>query len=173
MQQTPEIAVSWDKPNHRSNELFNVPPDAKIILKMTVQSRAAGTAYVVIGQPNSSWLTLSKYVGKVPFTVAVTVNTTGLQEGTGYREILEFRSMGQLIYTEPIYVTTKLYDSQQLKQEHYSIPINPGQPSRNPFRMVLNAILTVYHLFLTVVYLWVGLFVLVLIIAVITAIIQA
>ena len=173
MPQAREISVTWENPNHRSKELFNVPLNTIIKLKLSVQARTSETFLVVVSARKSSCLTLSKTTGKVPFSTTVIIDTSSLQAGQGYKEVLEFRSRGELLYTEPVYVTTQVYDPQQLVAQPYALPLNPGKPYRNPFRTILNAVSTVYHLCLTVVYVWVGLFIILIVLAAIIAALTA
>ena len=162
-----DISIKWDKPNLQSEELFNVPLGRKIKLKLNVEGRALEAFYVVIAQPKSSWLSMSKRSGKVPFSVTVIVDTTDLEAAQGYKEILEFRSRGDVIYTEPIYLTTQVYEPQQLETEPYILPLNPGKARRNVFRSILNGSLVIYHLGMAVVYLWLGLLIVSVVLAVI------
>jgi hypothetical protein len=156
LRQLRDISIKWDKPNLRSEELFNVPLRSTVTLKLNVEGRSSEAFYVVIAQPKSSWLSLSRASGKVPFSVTITVDTTGLEAAQGYKEILEFRSQGEVIYTEPVYLTTQVYDSAQLETEPYVLPINPGKPNRNPILGLLNGISIIYHLGMSVVYLSIG-----------------
>lgn len=169
IRQVRDISIKWDKPNLRSEELFNVPLNSTIKLKLSIEGRSSEAFYVVVGQPRSSWLSLSRTTGKVPFTVIVTVDTTGLEAAQGYKEILEFRSQGEVIYTEPLYLTTQVYDSEQLETEQYILPLNPGKPHRNPILSLLNGISIIYHLGMSVVYLSIGLTILLIVFAFILA----
>ncbi len=164
-----DISIKWDKPNLQSEVLFNVPLSSTIKLKLSVEGRSNETFYVVIAQPKSSWIGLSKTTGKVPFSVTVTVDTTGLEAAQGYKEILEFRSQGEVIYTEPVYLTTQVYEPQQLETEPYVLPLNPGKPQRNPFRGLLNGLSIIYHLGMSIMYLWIGFFILLVVFALILA----
>lgn len=120
----------------------------------------------------SGWLHLSKRSGKPPFNVVVTVDTTGLAEATGYKEMLEIWSGRELIHYEPIYLTTQVYEYEQLVEQPYAFPLLAGKAKRNIFWFLVDGFLTLYHLILTLVYLWIGLFLLIVIGAVIVGIIS-
>lgn len=161
-----DISIKWDRPNVQSEELFNVPLGQTLKLKLHIEGRSNDAFYVFIAQPKSSWLSLSRTTGKVPFSTTITIDTHGLEASQGYKEILEFRSHGEVIYAEPIYLTTQVYNAQQLEVEPYTLPLNPGRPHRNPFRSLLNGILVVYHLGLTVVYIVLGLLIISVVLAI-------
>ena len=132
-----EITLKWNRPHHRSEELFNVPLDQTVKLSLEIEPRSGDSFFVTMSHSGSNWLSLSRTVGKVPFQIIVTVDTTGLQEGQGYKDVLEFRSRGESIYLEPVYLTTQVFEAKQLADEPYEFPLDPGQPRHNPLRTVV------------------------------------
>jgi hypothetical protein len=161
-----DISIKWDRPNVQSEELFNVPLGKTLKLKLDIEGRSSEAFYVVIAQPKSSWLRLSRTAGRVPFSTTLIVDTNGLESSQGYKEILQFRSHGEVVYTEPVYLTTQVYNAQQLEAEPYALPLNPGRPHRNPFRSLLNGMLVIYHLGLAVVYTVLGLLIISIVLAI-------
>ena len=164
-----EISLKWNKPHHRSEELFNVPLNQIVKLRLQIEARSGASFFVTMSHSGSSWLSLSRTVGKVPYQITVTVDTTGLQEGQGYKDVLEFRSRGETIYLEPVYLTTQVYDPGQLATQPYGFPLNPGKPRRNPLRTIWYGLAVVYHFIMAAIYLWVGLFIITLVLGIILA----
>ncbi|MEZ4621183.1 MAG: hypothetical protein R2867_37570 [Caldilineaceae bacterium] len=105
-----DIAVSFKPQNVRSTVLYNVPLNTKRVAKMIVYPRIGEKFEVEIAQPQSAWLSLTRYGGIVPFSTTLIVDTTHLHAVSLYKEDLHFLVNGVEIHQEPIYLSTKLYD---------------------------------------------------------------
>src|SRR5690606_17872696 len=88
---------------------FNVPLNTKCSAKLTIRPRVCEGFSVIIKEPFSPWLKIARRTGKVPFSTIVTIDTTGLSSGEGFKEYLEFQVDSFTVYKEPIYLTTQIY----------------------------------------------------------------
>jgi len=166
----PEIAVYWEPAHPRSQVWFNVPLKTMRTCKLMIVPRVTDGFSVIIKEPHSSWLRLSKRTGKVPFYTLVTIDTTTLGYGEGFKENLEFQVDGVTVYKEPIYLTTQVYEPTEegILQRPFE-PLHAGKPRRNIFISIYTAISTVYSLAFSFVVVLVLVFIICLVLVIITA----
>jgi hypothetical protein len=165
-----EIAIRWEPAHPRSEAWFNVPLNTRRTVSLIIHPRVSEGFLVTINEPLSSWLKISKRIGKVPFKTAVIIDTNGLDYGQGFKEELEFQVDGITIYKEPIYLTTQLYDptGQSGLQKSFTT-LSASRPRRNPFISIYSAISTTYHIGCSFVIVWILLFVICLLLIIVTA----
>lgn len=166
----PEIAVYWEPAYPRSHVWFNVPIKTLRTCKLVIVPRVAAGFSVIIKEPNSSWLRLSRQTGKVPFYTLVTIDTANLGYGEGFKETLEFQVDGVTVYKEPIYLTTQVYEpkKEEILQRPFD-PLHARKPKRNIFISIYTTISTVYSIAFSFVVLLVLVFVICLVLVIITA----
>lgn len=166
----PEIAVYWEPTHPRSQVCFNVPLKTTRTCKLMIIPRVTEGFSVIIKEPCSSWLKLSKRTGKVPFNTLVTIDTTNLGYGEGFKEHLEFQVDGVTIYKEPIYLTTQVYEPKEeaILQRSFA-PLHAGKPRRNIFISIYTAFSTAYSIAFSFVVVVVLIFIICLVLVVITA----
>ena len=85
-----EIAVLFRPKDARSHVFYNVPLNTTRMIKLYIHPKVGSDFSVEILQPQSGWLKLSQYTGKIPFTTTVTIDTTGLKPVSVYKEELVF-----------------------------------------------------------------------------------
>lgn len=154
-QSLPEIALKWEPAHPRSRLWFNVPLNTKRVAKLTIQSRVGEGIPLIIKEPTSPWLKITKRTGKVPFSTLVMVDTTGLKLGQGFKEVVEFQANNITIHQEPIYLTTQVYDPNEepILQQTFA-PLQVSKPKRNILISIYIAISTAYHIAFSFVVVW-------------------
>lgn len=149
-----EIAVLFKPGDARSRVLYNVPLNTKRIIKLYIHPKVGTGFSVAILQPQSHWLKLTKHTGKIPFTTTATIDTTGLEPVSLYKENLVFTVNGVEIHKEPIYLSTQLYDSSLLQEGMVVRPLNPGKRKKNVLISILTGLEIIRNFVVTFVFLW-------------------
>ena len=169
-QPTPEIALRWEPPHPRSQVWFNVPLYTRRTVTLIIQPRISEDFSVIIKEPLSTWLKVARRTGKVPFKTTVTVDTSRLGSGEGFKEELEFQVEGVTIYREPIYLTTQLYDpaEEQILQQPF-VPLHASKPRKNILISIYTAISTAYNIGCAFVILLIAVFVVCLVLILLAA----
>jgi hypothetical protein len=155
-----EIAVLFRPKDARSHVLYNVPLNTKRVLKLSIQPKVGSGFSVEVLQPQSRWLKLSQYTGKIPFTTTVMIDTTGLEPVSVYKEELVFTVNGVAIHQEPIFLSTQLYDPSLLQGGAVFRPLNPGKKKKNVLISILTIFEVIRNFVVAFVFLWLLLLVL-------------
>ena len=164
-----EIAVFFKPKDARSRVLYNVPLNTKQVIKLSIHPKVGSGFVVEILPPQSDWLKLSQHTGKIPFTTAVTIDTTGLEPFSLYKEELVFTVNGVEIHKEPIFLSTQLYDPDLLQGVTVIRPLNPGKRKKNAVISILTALAVIRNFIVAFVFLWLlllGLLIIMLIVSV-------
>ena len=164
-----EIAVLLRPKDARSHILYNVPLNTKRAIKLYIHPKVGSNFSVEILQPQSGWLKLSQYTGKIPFTTTVTIDTTGLEPVSVYKEELVFTVNGVEIHKEPIFLSTQLYDPSLLQGDTLVRPLNPGTKKKNFLISILTSLEVIRNFVVAFIFLWLlllGLLIIMLIVSV-------
>lgn len=163
-----EIAVLFKPKDARSSVLYNVPLHTQRIIKLYIQPKA-GTGFLVeILPPQAGWLSLNQYTGKIPFTVTLTIDTTGLEPVSLYKENLIFTVNGIEIHREPIYLSTQLYDPSLLQEGTLIALLNPGKKRKNILISIVTVLNIIRNFTVAIVFLWLLLLALLLVILIVS-----
>ena len=149
-----ELAVFFKPKDARSRVLYNVPLNTKRVIKLFIQPKVGSDFSVEILPPQSDWLKLSQHAGKVPFTTTVTIDTTGLEPLSFYKEELVFTVNGVEIHKEPFYISTQLYDPSLLEEGEVVKPLNPGKKKKNILISILTGLEIIRNFVVAFVFLW-------------------
>jgi hypothetical protein len=150
-----EIAVLFKPKDARSSVLYNVPLCTKRTFKLYIHPKV-GTAFSVKILPlRSEWLRLNHDRGEIPFTVTATIDTTGLEPVSLYKEDLIFTVNGVEVHKEPIYLSTQLYESEILAGASLVTWLNPGKRKKNILISVLTLLEIIRNFLVAIVFLWI------------------
>ena len=149
-----EIAVFFKPKDARSRVLYNMPLNTKQVIKLSIHPKVGSGFVVEILSPQSDWLKLSQHTGKIPFTTAVTIDTTGLEPVSLYKEELVFTVNGVEIHKEPIFLSTQLYNPDLLQGGAVIRPLNPGKKKKNVLISILTILEVIRNFVVAFVFLW-------------------